>query len=79
MKIVVCIGSACHLKGSRQVIEQLELLIERHNIADKVDLSGTFCHGDCKKGVCVTLDGELHSVLPDNVGEFFDTMIMQGV
>ena len=24
MKITVCIGSSCHIKGSRQVVEQLQ-------------------------------------------------------
>jgi len=27
MKITVCIGSSCHIKGSRQVVEQLQYLI----------------------------------------------------
>ena len=27
MKITVCIGSSCHIKGSRQVVEQLQELI----------------------------------------------------
>ena len=27
MKITVCIGSSCHVKGSRQVVEQLQELI----------------------------------------------------
>ena len=26
MKITVCIGSSCHIKGSRQVVEQLQQL-----------------------------------------------------
>ena len=26
MKVTVCIGSSCHLKGSRQIVEQLQSL-----------------------------------------------------
>ena len=48
MKITVCIGSSCHLKGSRQVVEQLQYLIAQHNLKDKIDLGGTFCMGNCQ-------------------------------
>ena len=27
MKITICIGSSCHIKGSRQVVEQLQALV----------------------------------------------------
>ena len=30
MKITVCIGSSCHIKGSRQVVEELQKLINEH-------------------------------------------------
>lgn len=29
MKVTVCIGSSCHIKGSRQVVEQLQYLIAK--------------------------------------------------
>ena len=71
MKVTVCIGSSCHIKGSRQVVEQLQHLIDQNNLGDKVELSGTFCMGTCQQGVCVTVDGDFHSVTPDTVDEFF--------
>ena len=43
MKITVCIGSSCHLKGSRQVVEGLQELIAKHELTDKVELGATFC------------------------------------
>ena len=58
MKITVCIGSSCHIKGSRQVVEQLQYLIAKNNVGDKVELGGTFCMGKCQQGVCVEIDGE---------------------
>ena len=75
MKITVCIGSSCHIKGSRQVAERLKSLIEENNLADKVELRATFCMGRCQQGVCVTVDEEFHSVTPDNVTEFFNNEI----
>ena len=71
MKVVVCIGSSCHIKGSRLVVERLQVLVTEHGVGDKVDLSGTFCLGRCAGGVCVLADGELFSVSPDTVDEFF--------
>ena len=75
MKITVCIGSSCHIKGSRLVVEQLQKLIADNNLDDKVTLSGTFCMSKCQQGVCVTVDGDFHSVTPDNVVEFFETYV----
>ena len=43
MKITVCIGSSCHIKGSRIVVEELQKLIAEHGIGNKVELEGTFC------------------------------------
>ena len=42
MKVTVCIGSSCHIKGSRQVVTQLQYLIEQNHLGDKVELGGTF-------------------------------------
>lgn len=72
MKITVCIGSSCHIKGSRQVVEQLQYMISENNLGDKVELGGTFCMGKCQQGVCVNVGDEFYSVTPDNVKEFFE-------
>jgi NADH:ubiquinone oxidoreductase subunit E len=79
MKITVCIGSSCHIKGSRLVVEQLQNLISENNLGDKVELGGTFCLGECQKGVCVTVDGDFFSVTPDNVKEFFTENVLEKV
>ena len=71
IKITVCIGSSCHIKGSRQVVEAIQQLIADNNVGDKVDLGGTFCMGNCQQGVCVTVNEEFFSVTPENVEEFF--------
>ncbi len=76
MKVTVCIGSSCHLKGSRQVVEQLQNLINQNSLNDKVELGGTFCMGQCQLGVCVTVDGDFHSVTPETVDEFFKEQIV---
>ena len=79
LKITVCIGSSCHIKGSRQVVEQLQHLIAENNLGDKVDLAGTFCMGQCQQGVCVTVNDSFYSVTPENVGEFFASEVIAKV
>ena len=69
MRITVCIGSSCHVKGSRQVVKTLQRLIAEHNIGDKAELSGTFCMSQL--GVCVTVDEEFYSVTPETAEQFF--------
>lgn len=79
MKVTVCIGSSCHLKGSRAVVEQLQHKIAQHNLKDKVELGGTFCMGKCQQGVCVTVENDFFSVSPETVDEFFEKVILAKV
>ena len=79
LKITVCIGSSCHIKGSRQVVVQLQYLIAENNLGEKVELGGTFCMGQCQKGVCVTVNDTFHSVTPDTVGDFFANEVLAKV
>lgn len=76
IKITVCIGSSCHIKGSRQIVEQLQYLIAKNNVGDKVELSGTFCMGKCQSGVCVRVNDKLFSLSPDDVSEFFEKEVL---
>lgn len=71
MKITVCIGSSCHIKGSRDVIEGIERLIKENDLSDKIELGGRFCMGRCQSGVCVKVEDKICSVNPSDVEEFF--------
>ena len=79
MKVTVCIGSSCHIKGSRQVVEQLQYLIAKNNIKDKVELGGTCCMGTCQQGVCVTVDDAFFSLTPESTDDFFAKEILAKV
>ena len=76
MKITVCIGSSCHIKGSRQVVERLKEIIAEKNLDEKVELAGTFCMGKCQQGVGVTAGDKFYSVSPESVDEFFEENIL---
>ena len=77
MKITVCIGSSCHIKGSRLVVEGLQHLIKENNLDDKVEMGATFCLGKCQQGVCVTVDDEFYSVTPETVEDFFKNEVLK--
>lgn len=79
MKLTVCIGSSCHLKGSRLIVEQLQKLIAENNLEEKVELVGTFCLGKCQTGVSVKLDETILSLSPEDVKSFFEKEILSRV
>lgn len=79
MKITVCIGSSCHIKGARQVVEGFNRLISEYNLKDKIALGGTFCLGKCGAHVSVQIDDVFHSVAPEKVEEFFKAEVLPKV
>ena len=79
LKVTICIGSSCHLKGSRQIVEELQRLVAQHALKDKVELAGQFCMGNCQNGVCVTVDGENFSLKPEDTAQFFEEQVLARV
>lgn len=81
MTVTICIGSSCHLKGSRDIVSKLQKLIAEHHLEDQVRLNGSFCNGNCAKGVVVTIDGqeEIHSVSPESTELFFQNEILSRI
>lgn len=74
-KITVCIGSGCHVKGSRQIIEILQRLIAEAQLETKVELEACFCRNKCTEGVVVHIDGQVFTgVSPENVDGLFRKM-----
>lgn len=78
MQINVCIGSACHLKGSYNIITSLQEILEEQDLGDQIELKAVFCLGNCQNGVSVQIDDrpELFSVTPKTVQEFFDRSVL---
>jgi NADH:ubiquinone oxidoreductase subunit E len=77
LELSVCIGSSCHLKGSYNVVQVFQQLIEENSLHEKVDFKATFCMKNCdKNGVGVSLNGEKYSVLPEQAREFFRTILL---
>lgn len=80
MKITICIGSSCHLRGSKQVIDQLTALVDQYQLKHKVELCGSFCLGKCSHGVSVQIDDqEVDFVNPEDTEAFFQSKILGGL
>lgn len=78
--IRVCVGSACHLKGSYDVIKIFMDLIEAYKISDKIEIKGSFCLGHCSSGVSIKLeDSDVISINPETAEDFFKETILGGL
>jgi NADH:ubiquinone oxidoreductase subunit E len=56
--VTVCVGSSCHIKGAREVIEHFDELLKKHGLESKVELKGSFCMERCGEGVNWQIDEE---------------------
>jgi len=81
--VSICLGSACHLKGSYTVISTLQSLIKEHTLEESVEIKAAFCLGHCTKGVSVKIDDDtinnnkIYSVSPSTVIDFFNEEIIR--
>ncbi len=78
MKVTVCIGSSCHIKGSNDIVRLMQSRIEENGLSKKVELSGSFCLGRCSEsGVSVKVDNEIIcGVTCENFDSFFRERIL---
>lgn len=79
MIVNVCVGSACYVKGSHKVINEIKTLIEVNKLTDKIELKAAFCLGHCTKAVSVSIDDEIFGVDCDNIEQFFNSNILKKV
>jgi NADH:ubiquinone oxidoreductase subunit E len=54
--ITVCVGSSCHIKGSRDVIMGFNELLKEYHLENKVELKGSFCMERCAEGLNWQID-----------------------
>ena len=79
--ITVCSGTGCHAHGSEGLIAAFKDEIARQNLADKVDIRITGCHGFCEQGPLVVIKPEnifYRGAAPEDVAEIISETIGQG-
>ncbi|MDR1901797.1 MAG: (2Fe-2S) ferredoxin domain-containing protein [Treponema sp.] len=80
LELCVCIGSSCHIKGSYNVIQTFQQLIEEEALHDKITFKSSFCQKQCQHpGVAVSVDGIIHQVSTEKAKEFFITQVITKV
>lgn len=47
MKVTVCVGSSCHVRGSRALLKRFAEILKAENLEDRVALLGSFCMERC--------------------------------
>lgn len=78
MKVLVCVGSSCHLRGSYEIVNLMKESIAKNGIEADVDLGGAFCFGKCTDGVTIKVDDEVISgVSKENFDEIFNKYILK--
>ena len=79
MIVQICVGSSCHLKGSRDIIGLMQQAIEKNHLESEITLAGSFCTGQCNRvGVTITVDDEIFTgVTRDTFTDFFNDHVLK--
>ncbi len=77
MIIEICVGSSCHLKGSYDVIKEIEYYLKNNNLEGKIELKGCFCIGHCTEGVSLKINEKHFSASKESIINILDEMIKE--
>lgn len=58
MKVNVCVGTNCFLKGSQGVLHDLLDHVGKQNLQEQVEVSASFCFENCENGPTASVDGQ---------------------
>jgi len=76
LELHVCIGSSCHIKGSYNLIQTFQQMLEEEKLHDQVEMKAQFCMKQCQDAIAVSVDGKVFSVSPENAREFFRSNVL---
>lgn len=77
VRISICVGSACHLRGAHGVLAAFIALVDRYNVQGSVDIEGNFCQGRCTEGVVIKINDEIiTNVSKDQVYDIFMNKVL---
>ena len=77
VKVSICVGSACHMKGAYLTTQIFQEALQKAGLQDKVELTASFCMGECINGPCVRVnDVKFHHVDQDRVASLIEEEIL---
>ncbi len=59
LKVKVCVGTNCYVKGSQQLLQKLIHFVEEKGLSQVVDIRATFCLERCGEGPNVEIAGQV--------------------
>ena len=71
VSIKICNGTSCYLKGAYNVLQYFQHEIEARGLHDRINLTGSFCLGNCEHGV-----SKIYNVAPETAHKFFEETVM---
>jgi NADH:ubiquinone oxidoreductase subunit E len=78
--IQVCVGSSCFLRGSKNVIAEIESLIAHYKLDDIVTLKGNFCFERCSDGVTVMIGEKTFTkVTGESIVDLFEKEVFSAI
>ncbi len=75
MILKVCIGSACHVKGSYDVIDMIKKMLKVEKLEDRIELKACFCLNKCLDGVSLSYGGKVVQLDRENAYEEIKAII----
>ncbi|MEN6412619.1 MAG: NAD(P)H-dependent oxidoreductase subunit E [Veillonellales bacterium] len=80
VKIAICFGSACHLRGAYGVVNEFKELLAKYHVEGMVEIMGEFCQAHCTEGVVVKIDDEIIThVSQQNAAEIFKQKVLERI
>ena len=75
VNVEICIGSACYVKGSSQVVNDLNAIIKEKGWENKIAVKGSFCMKACQNhiGLGIRINGrQIEQVTAQNAREILE-------
>ena len=70
--LTICVGSACHMKGSHRVIDKFDEWIAKYGLEDEVELKASFCMDQCTGNIGARVDErQIYDLTRENAEEVF--------
>jgi len=75
-RIKICMGSSCFQRGNRRNLEYIEAYLLEQRCAATVELVGSRCEDECRKGPNIEINGQaFHGVNLEILAELLEQFV----
>ena len=65
LAVELCMGSSCFARGNSTALGYVESYIEENGLADRIELGGHLCIGECNNGPHIRIGDKKYSGISD--------------